>query len=298
MTTNHKIDKKLLDKLYASLDQKSAEDCLVRFRKRAHKLDEILKQEQIPDHLSNLDRTDALLRISIPAAIEAPLNIGIHDAFYENNPKLLNDALYTYNRLSFYHHRLLSSGTDHCIYFNQVMESYAGNDLDLVLKMFPKDVGLTKKGHKFSVTCANLLISLIHQDPKWLDESTGKAEKYLTQKMGKFDRSLIRYLLALIQKDTQTISNELAEICTGYKRATWIHEFHNPFLKILGLVPHGLYNLAFHTLPQKTFNEIQQPNHPVFWKSLAAYQREIDFRPGEKFIYFDGELDGLNRIYQ
>ncbi|GGF18502.1 hypothetical protein [Echinicola rosea] len=298
MPTNPKIDKKLLDKLYASLDVKSVEECLVRFRKRARKLDEILAQEQVPEHLSKLDRTDGYFRIISPSDIEALLNIGIHDAFYKNNPKLLNDALYSYNRLSFYRHRLLASGTDHCIYFNQVIESYAGNDLALVLKMFPQGAGLTKNGHKFSITCANLLISLIHQDPKWLDESTGKAEKYLTQKVGKFDRSLIRYLLALIQKDTKGMSKELAEICTGYKRATWVHEFHNPFLKILGLLPHGLYNLAFHTLPQKTFNEIQQPHHEVFWIPLAAYQQENHFRTGEKFIVFDGELDGLNRIYQ
>ncbi|WP_162633233.1 hypothetical protein [Echinicola strongylocentroti] len=297
MTTNPKVDKRLLDKLYASLDQKSVEECLVRFRKRDQKLDEILAREQVPEHLSKLDRTDAIFRITLPSDVEALLNIGIHDAFYEKDLKLLNDALYSYNRLSFYRHRLLASGTDHCIHFNQVMESYAGNDLALALKMFPKEAGLTKNGHKFSVTCANLLISIIHQDPKWLDESTGKAKKHLTQKVGKFDRSLIQYLLALIEKDTPAMSRELAEICAGYRRATWVHEFHNPFLKILGLIPHGLYNLAFHALPQKTFDEIQLPDHEVFWKSLTTYQQKINFRTGEKFIVFDGELDGLNRIY-
>lgn len=296
-TIMDKKDIQLLEKLYAESDYKTKEEITIRFAERNVKLKEVLSREVIPEHLQGLNRDTILLRILLPSDVYAVLNIGLYNSYKNNDMSILNDALYSYNRLSYYKDLLFSSGTDHSKYLTNVVESLAGNDISLVKQIFTKEKGLTEQGNKFVVTTSNLIISLLHQDTEWLAKSVTFAEKYLTQKVGNFDRAVINYLISIAKNDFEKTSEWIFEICSSYKKANWLHEFENPFLKVLGLFPHGLYNLAYYTVPKTDFDRIEAPQHTVFWLNFSDYNRETGFTKGNRFITFDNELESLNVIY-
>ncbi len=293
-----KKDIELLKILFLESQYKSFEEIKNRYIERNLDLQKIFNQENIPKHLQGLDKNSALLKLLSPLDIYSIVSVGIYNSYMENNMPLLNNSLFSYNRLNYNRDILFSSGTDHSRFFVSSLESFAGNDCSLIIKMFPTEKGLTVQGDKFAVISCNLIISMFHKKQDWLEKSIFNAEKYLTQKIGIFDKAVINYLVSLAKSNIEEASNWLFEISKLYKKANFLHNFKNPFYKIFGLFIHGLHNFAYHTLPKSLFEKIEVPNHTVFWSEFSQYQKENNFRIGEPVIIFDGELKNLNVVNQ
>lgn len=291
----NKNDIKTLEKLFNDTNYKSIDTLKSRYLEVHKKFKDALGDKR-PEHLKNLDDNELLLKILSPSDIYSVLNIGIYSSVKSNDYGLLNDALFSYNCLSYKRNSLLESGIDHCKYLKNVVECFAGNDLSLISKMFPKENGLTKNGHKFTITCSNLIISILHKNSDWLEKSITDAEKYTRQKIGNFDRAIINYLVSIATSKHEDANQYLSEVAQLYRKAGWIHDFNNPFLKIFGLFIHGLYNFAYYVLPQTTFEKIEI-EHDVFWTNFSNFTRENNFSKGNSFIVFEDELIRLNEIF-
>lgn len=292
-----KNDIKLLEKLFSETDYKNISEIKLRYSNRNSKLKEALKSKT-PEHLKGLDNNAMLLKILSPSDIFSILNIGIYNSFKNNDLSLLNDALFSYNHLHYNRSLHIESGTDHCRYMLDVVECFAGNDLDLIKKMFTEENGLTKNGHKFNICCCNLIISMLYKNSIWLEQSIIYAEKYIKQKISNFDKAILNYLLSLAKCKEEDASQFLNEVAHSYKKANWIHDFSNPFLKVFGLFVHGLYNLAYYTIPKANFEKIQTPQHTVFWNTFSDFTIENNFKKGNNFITFENELISLNEIFK
>lgn len=70
------------------------------------------------------------------------LCFGIYKALTENRPELALNALYSYNRMEASHD--LRSGFDHCIRLKKVLCCCAGNNYDIVDRLLPLHLGLSK----------------------------------------------------------------------------------------------------------------------------------------------------------
>ena len=291
-------DNKLLQKLQSEAEMKTTEDFIGEVKSCHDFIQERKASGNVPSHLQGLDNDIAVLRILAPFNIYGLLNVGIYNAYQAQDMAMLNDALFSYNRIKYYRDTMMSSGYDHCIYFLNVMENLAGNDLPFIRKIFRRELGLTKTGHKFLVTASNLTMALLWNDEKWKEESLKAAEKFLIRKNGRADEACVQYLISLINQDIGKASAYLAESCSLYKKNGLIHNFGNPFLKVFGAYIHGLYNLAYHLLPAGKFELLAQPDHTVFWKEFAAYNISTGFIPGKPFIIFENELSGLNKVYE
>lgn len=290
-----KNDIKLLEKLFSETDYKSIDLIKSRYNEVNKKINQALK-EKIPEHLKGRNRNSILLDILSPSDIYSILNIGIYNSFKTNDFSLLNNALFSYNRLNY--NPFNESGFDHCIYLTNVIQCFAGNDIDLIKKMLSEENGLSKNGHKFNVCCSNLIISMLYKNSTWLEQSIVNTEKYIKQKISNFDRAVLNYLLSLAKCNEEVASQYLNEVAQSYKKANWIHDFKNPFLKVLGLFVHGLYNLAYYTLPKANFEKIQTPKHTVFWNEFYEFTIENNFRKGNNFITFENELISLNELFK
>jgi hypothetical protein len=294
-----KKDTELLRRLYSELEAKTLAEIQLRYKQRNVKLQEVLSSGIVPSHLNGLDKDTMLLRILSASYIDNVLSVGIYSAFENNNMATLNDALYSYNRLkSNFMITLGGGGYDHCIRLINVVESLAGNDVSFIKKIIPHEQGLTRKGTRFLVTTSNLIISLLYSNGNFKDESIKGADKFLGMKNPKFYIATVRYLVALVKEDPEKATEYLQELCHLYKKATWLHEFKNPFLKVIGIFIHGMFNLSYHSLSVEKFLTISPPEHSVFWKEFLQYTMQNNFLAGKPFITFDSELSGLNKIYE
>nr|WP_295925205.1 hypothetical protein [uncultured Dyadobacter sp.] len=293
-----KKDIKLLEKLFNDSNFKGVADVLTHFHKRNSALKEILARQVVPDHLHGLSSSEAFFRILIPSDIFPILNLGIYHSFVSEDMSLLNDALYSYNRIAYNRLRLISSGTDHCKYLPSVIECFAGNDISLVKSMFPESHGLTQNGYRFSVVASNLVIAMLYNRKDWLQQSTSDAQKYVKQKVSNFDRAVVDYLICLGNGNGQDAGEYLSEVCHLYKRAKWVHDFRSPFLMVCGIFLHGLYNLAFHIDSRTVTEGLREPIHTAFWDSFTKFQKERSFSRGEEFLIFEDQLKALNCIYE
>jgi hypothetical protein len=290
-------DIKLLHKLHSESDLKTIESVVEEIKKSHDFILEKVSSGNIPEHLQGLDNDTAPLHILSPSTIYSVLSIGIYQAHESKDMSVLNNSLYTYNRLRYYPGVLNKSGYDHCIYLMNALESFAGNDIELVRKMFSKDLGQAKVGHRLLVMATNLMMAIIWNDEAWKEASLKATTKFLTLKNGRTDDLLVQYLIAIINQDMAKASEYLAESCMLYKKNGFVHNFRNPFLKVFGAFIHGLYNMAYHVLPAEKFEQLAQPDHTIFWKDFADHNKATRFTAGKPFIIFENELGGLNKIY-
>lgn len=170
--------------------------------------------------------------------------------------------------------------------------------MNLIKNIYTINLGLAKNGNKFLVTGSNLIISLLNNNESWKDESLKKANQFLLHKNSKFEIATIQYLISIVHQDPEKVTEYLNEVCALYKKATWLHEFHNPFLKVIGIYTHGLYNIAYHFLPKEIFNKIIRPIHSTFWLEFAQFNSTNNYKSGRPYITFDNEIKGLNKIYE
>ncbi|HOP62039.1 MAG TPA: hypothetical protein PK358_01190 [Spirochaetota bacterium] len=291
------INNKNPETLYNELPLKSFEETMELFKEKHSVLKNRFESGNIPEHLKGLDIEMALLKVTGPPYIDSILGIGIYRSLSENSMELLNDSLFTYNRLNYHRSLLISSDVDHSRFFEQVLESFAANDLPLIQKIFCEEKGLCSEGNRFACTGSNLIISLMHDNREWREKALKGVENFLIKKNNKSDNAFISYLAALHNNEPRKAGKLLGELSSLYQKIKWIHDFKSPFLKIFSPVLHGLYNMAYHYLPGKSFSNIELPEAPHFLIDFTRFNMENGFSPGKPAMNFKEELEGMNRFF-
>ena len=258
--------------------------------------------------LSVLDKKDAkkiidninFLSITSPSTIQSFLDLGIYNAGKESNMGLLNDSLFTRNRLSYGLNIQSIKGYNHSGEYEDVIYAFAGFDLDLVKKYLPESLGLPDKNtNNFLRPACCLIMTMIYKRKNWIDESTSISEKFMNLKSaGKYDILAIRYFLSLLREDINSASLLLQEIADVYTKTSWLFNFRSKMLKFWGGYVHGLYNFAYFVLPPDKFEQLKRPKHNIFWEDFSLFQIEHGCSKGKNVVDFDASIEGLNELFQ
>ena len=110
-------------------------------------------------HIKNSNKKPSIKIQVCLSLIHNPYLLGLYESFKTNDVHLLNNVLYQYGR-----HRVLdmnSSGYDNSSRFWAVMDGMACNDVDMLEKSFPKELGLCHNGYTTLVEASNLLYTLV-----------------------------------------------------------------------------------------------------------------------------------------
>lgn len=224
--------------------------------------------------------------------IKNPYLLGLATAFRNHDYELLHNAIYHYNK-----HRLLNihaSGYDHCTYLWEVLDSMACNDVQVIEKCYPVELGLSNNGYPFYIVGSNLLMALWYKNQEWMELAYSEGDKFLGQKKALWERAIVAYLMALSNHDPVKATEELSNVCKHSVR------LDRPKLyKCFCTEAHGLYQLARYILPEEEFSRIGLPDNDNFCQGLISWQQEHGYPEQGKFIIqYPGELEVMNRILE
>jgi len=293
----NKKDKQQFEQYISEMEYTSKEMLLSSYEKK--RIDCKIEENKNPKFDSLREIGFGLLPMLDYNKIHSVMDLGLVEAHEKNNMKPLHDALFTYNRINFPITWNRSSGKDDgngYVICRNIVEAFAACDIESVKKYCPKDSPVLTKGYKMWFVGYNLILGLLYKDQNRISKGVQQAEKALTTKLPKFDAAVIGYLLALAKQDAEQANEIFSTMMSVYKKSG-LFEFHNQFLKVFALLPHGLYNMAYYFLPREGFEKIVPPKNTAFWNELTNYQKTVGFLRGEPYIDFSGNLVSLNSIY-
>lgn len=204
----------------------------------------------------------------------------------------LDRALNTYYKLSLLCVR--ESGADHCISScNIVPITLVLKRFNDIKKVFPKECGLSTRKVWGGIT-TNLIMYLYYQEESWKEKVLSDTDKFLnTQKQLEY-QSIVRALLALINKDFEQFSLELSNICKGRKRTKEYGE--NKFTKEFSFYSLGLYYFAEYLYPDEV-DTITLPNDNNFLTNYLKYRQNNQYLADSYIIEFTEPLKILEKMF-
>ena len=227
------------------------------------------------------------------------LTNGMYQAYKSNDMSILKNCLHTNNRLTYGHTLTTISGYNHSGSFEKVIYAFADCDIELVKKYLPKVHGLAdKKTYPFFRPSCNLIMGLIYENAEWIEEARVQSAKFCGQKSSaKNDVLVVKYLLALSEKDMLNACALLQEIADNYRKINGLFNFKNEFLKFFGVYVHGLYHIAHFVLSQENFNKLAMPEHSIFWKEFELFTEKVNFTKGNLVLNLDNNLKTVRRLF-
>ncbi|MDL0088210.1 hypothetical protein [Campylobacter gastrosuis] len=205
------------------------------------------------------------------------------ECFSTNDYEKHLDLIYQANR--FLLMPSCSGGYDHSMNTFAIFRSFYCNDLGVIERILPHELGICKNGYPFYLAFCNLFMGLWYKDEKILDYAVPKAVKFSESKKPLWERSAVRFLLGIYEKDAEILSESFKEICTLISRID-INEYD----KIAA--PHGFYAMALCF----GFDDFTLPDCKNFSIDFAKWQRQnLGYKP-KLYFKFQGELELLNTI--
>ena len=227
------------------------------------------------------------------------LTNGMYQAYKAGNMSILKNALHTMNRLTYGYTLSTCGGYNHSGSFEKVIYAFADCDIDLVKKYLPKVHGMADNNTTpFLRASCNLIIGMIYKNSEWIKEAQTQCVKFNERKSSpKNDILVVKYLLALSNKDISTATVLLQEIADNYRKMSWLFNFKSEFLKFFGAYVHGLYYVGYFVLENPLFNQIESPKHSIFWSEFDQYTKETDFSKGIPILKFENNLKTVKRLF-
>ena len=224
---------------------------------------------------------------------------GMYQAYKTGDMSILKNALHTMNRLTYGYTLSTCSGCNHSGSFEKVIYAFADCDIDLVKKYLPKIHGLADNNTMpfFRASC-NLIMGMVYENIEWIKEAQIQCVKFNERKSSsKNDVLVVKYLLALSEKDISNASVLLQDITDNYRKTSWLFSFKSEFLKLFGVYVHGLYNAAHFVLSQEDFNKLNIPEHSVFWEEFDLYTKKVNYPKGNLVLNLNGNLKTVKRLF-
>lgn len=219
----------------------------------------------------------------------------IIDAFYEETEKEnwqeINNFLY--QEMIW---RLIPGcfgGYDHCKYLPWALESYACGAEHIMERIYPYELGLTNNGYPYYVIGSNLLIAMYYNDKEMMERAIEDATKFVNKKSPKWEKTVIQFLLDILQKDVESANKNLMDVCKGYGRLQNIlYE-----IRAVCIPAYGLYFIAQKYLTEEEFSKIKMPEHKSFEKKYVQWRLENPKPELKPYIIYPKEMDIVNKIY-
>ena len=217
------------------------------------------------------------------------LCLGYDKALTSNDPSILLKSFYSYNHLDA--NFQYKDDRDHSAHLKSILLCYAGNNFNLIDDYLPKNIGLSRHGHRFSITAVNLILAI--RDPQKKKEVEKQVEAYLSKKNTKFCVAIILALYAISTENPNEISKHLELITKCHKSSNWLHGCSNNIGKFLPFFSYGILSLAYHSLDMTKFELIGHFKNKIWWQSYIDFNCQHKFKQGDALIGFSGKLDFL-----
>ncbi len=174
--------------------------------------------------------------------------------------------------------------------FHYILRALAANDTEPADTFLPDDApcyGVMR----YADMVVNLFLVVYRKREDLRERAVALAEKYLKSKRSLFDRSMVEYLMALIDRDAKRASKALQEVCNGYQKRGDVDWREKCFVAEI----HGLYRLA-KFVDEELFAQLKRPEHPSFLQEFEDWQQANGYPKGQLFYSYPEEMDYLNRI--
>ena len=216
--------------------------------------------------------------------------LGCYLAVLEKDMSYLNNAFnsaVTWGQLT-----ITNSGCDHSIHaWNILPHIFCANRFRDIEKIFPKENRLSKNGLKSACSITNLVMYLYYQEPTWKQSVIEESKVFLQGKHTSEEMTVISSFLALVEKDWEKFSLELANLCKAHRKSKDYGE--NPFTRKISFFAFGLYNFARYLYKEEIKNIILPQNEFLF-EDFRIYQESNDYQVGQSFCVFEEPLLLLN----
>ena len=216
--------------------------------------------------------------------------LGSYLALQEKDMSYLNNAFnsaVTWGQLT-----ITNSGCDHSIHaWNILPHIFCANRFRDIEKIFPKENGLSKNGLKSACSITNLVMYLYYQEPMWKQYVIDESKEFLQNKHTAEEKAVINGFLALIEKNWEKFSLELANLCKAHRKSKDYGE--NPFTRKISFFAFGLYNLARYVYREEVKN-ITLPQNEFLFEDFRIYQESTSCQIGQPFCIFEEPLLLLN----
>lgn len=217
-------------------------------------------------------------------------DIWLEECLIQEDWQKLNDLIFQQMR-----YRLLpgsSGGYDHCRNILHILEAFACGDNEVMERILPRELGLTKNGYPFYIVISNLLMAMWYKDETLLKKAIDAAEKFVGTKKPQWERSGVAFLLSLHNEDVEVLEKHLQDFCVGYMRADF-----SKAMKQLCVPAHGLYCLAENILPSELFQQIKMPEHKSFSQGFAQWRNDNPHPRLNLYFEYPAPLEILNQIF-
>lgn len=270
-----------------------------RYIKLYKSIDEFqLELEKTFDRHINIEPTfdkqvDSFLKILPNYVQNKVVHLGYIESLRSNDYHYLDRALNTYMKLSML--SVLQCGVDHCISTNKrIPYLFVLKRFKDIEKVYPKECGLSQ-GSYWTMITTNLIMYLYYKEHSWKEEVLARTDKYLKKKDPLEYQSIVKALLALVNKDLEGFSLELSNICKGRKKSKQFGE--NQFSKNVSFYSLGLYNFAQYLYPDEVA-KISLPSDDNFLMDYHLYQQNSSTLDDGYIIHFNKKLDLLEFIFK
>lgn len=286
------MDEKRKSKLLKIYDEIASDR--ERYIKLYKSIDEFqLELEKTFDKHINVQPTfdkqvDVFLKI-LPNYVQSRvIHLGYMESLRSNDYRYLDMALNTYMKLSML--SVLQCGVDHCISANKrIPYLFVLKRFKEIEKVYPKECGLSQ-GSYWTMTATNLIMYLYYKEDSWKEKVLARTDKYLKKKDPLEYQSIVKALLALVNKDFEEFSLELSNICKGRKKSKQFGE--NKFSKSVSFYSLGLYNFAQYLYPDEV-DKIFLPEDDNFLMDYHLYQQNASTLDDGYILQFNNKLNIL-----
>lgn len=246
----------------------------------------------LKDKESGIKKTQSYIRLA-----ENMNYFGFYNLYQNFDFEHLNNVLFQSSRQSLLNKGMLASGTDHCNVFFNTLNSFSCNDFAVIDHVFPKELPQSK-GKFYTEISVNLLKILYYNQKQFENEAIEKANKFLSKKITAWEKFVVLYLKALLDKNASEASTCLQELCTAYQKMQHsVSKLHNKLAKYFAYEIHGLYRFAM-IVDKELFKEIKQPTHNCFFTEFETWQKERNYPNGKIFYKYPIKMDYINKMFE
>ena len=132
---------------------------------------------------------------------------------------------------------------------------------------------------------------LYYQEPTWKQSVIEESKGFLQGKHTSEEMAVISSFLALVEKDWEKFSLELANLCKAHRKSKDYGK--NPFTRKISFFAFGLYNFA-RCLYKEEVKNIILPQNEFLFEDFRIYQESNDYQTGQAFCVFEEPLLLLN----
>ena len=187
------------------------------------------------------------------------------------------------------------SGYDHCDRLWPLLDLLACADADNLCRILPEGLPSAANGYPMYIHGTNVLLCLLYNTGDKAvyaqEQITAKAEKFTTSKKAAWERAVVSCLLAVLQHDSNRLSENLQNLCTGFHRADVA-----PYRKMQCQSAYGLLMLARHFWTAEEFAAVAWPDDKNFSQGYVKWLLAQEHLPDELCVTYEAPLTELNAI--